>query len=216
LSHDLRAPLRAIAGFSTLLTREHAEALPGEARHYLERIAASSERVGSLIGDMLKLFRLGREEMRPREIDLSALANQLAEELRAREPARKVGWRIAPAMRVWADAGLMRIVMANLLENAWKYSAPRDPAEISIEARGGGAHESVVCVRDNGVGFDMAFAPKLFGLCQRLHSEKEFPGNGLGLAIVRRVIERHGGRVWASAERDKGATFCFALPGKPR
>ncbi len=212
LSHDLRAPLRAIAGFSTLLAREHAEAMPAEARHYLERIAASSERVGALIGDMLKLFRLGREELRPREIDLSALARQLAEELRAREPARNVVWKIEPGIRAFADPGLMRIVLANLFDNAWKYSAPRDPAEIALEPRGSGPHETVVCVQDNGVGFDMAFAPKLFGLCQRLHSEKEFPGNGLGLAIVRRVIERHGGRVWASAARDKGAAFCFALP----
>jgi light-regulated signal transduction histidine kinase (bacteriophytochrome) len=167
---------------------------------------------------MLKLFKLGREEMRPELLDLSALVREIANGLREREPARNVVWTIAPGVYGWGDRGLMRIVLTNLLENAWKYSSPRDPAVIEFgtqgsAAQGASAHEIIAFVRDNGVGFDMAFAAKLFGLCQRLHGEKEFPGNGLGLAIVRRVLERHGGRVWAHAEPQRGATFFFALPG---
>jgi PAS domain S-box-containing protein len=218
LSHDLRAPLRAVSAFSALLAQEHAAEIPDKARRYLERILASSERASSLVADMLKLFKLGREEMRPELLDLSALVREIANGLREREPARNVVWTIAPGVYGWGDRGLMRIVLTNLLENAWKYSSPRDPAVIEFgtqgsAAQGASAHEIIAFVRDNGVGFDMAFAAKLFGLCQRLHGEKEFPGNGLGLAIVRRVLERHGGRVWAHAEPQRGATFFFALPG---
>jgi PAS domain S-box-containing protein len=216
VSHDLRAPLRSISGFSAAIEDDFGESLPPEVMRYFERIRAASGRMGLLIDDLLKLSRLTRYEMRRETVNLSALASEIATHLQEQEPGRTVIWDIQPNLVVRGDGRLLRIALENLLGNAWKYTGTRERAEIFFgldgaeqaqEARG----KTAYCVRDNGVGFDMAYAGKLFGAFQRLHAEREFPGTGIGLATVQRIVHRHGGRVWAHAAVDGGATFCFTL-----
>ncbi len=212
VSHDLRAPLRAINGFSQLLAQQCAPGLNDECRSYVARIRAGSEKMGQLIEDLLQLSRLSRQPMQKSDIDFSAVVRELAEELKAGDPARRVEWTIAPGVRVEGDAGLLRVVLQNLVGNAWKYSAGRELARIEFGAAT--QHKRLVYfVRDNGAGFDMTYADKLFTAFQRLHSALEFPGSGIGLATVARIVHRHGGEVWAESKVDAGATFYFTLPG---
>jgi signal transduction histidine kinase len=210
VSHDLRAPLRAIDGFSQALLEDQAERLDESGRDSLLRVRRAAQRMGLLIDDLLKLARVTRAELTVDDIDLSALAREIVEDLQASVPQRPAEFVIASGLSARGDPRLLRIVMENLLNNAWKFTAGREPARIEFGttmADGGSAY----FVRDNGVGFDMTYAEKLFGAFQRLHDANAFPGTGVGLATVQRIIHKHGGRVWARAENDKGATFYFTL-----
>jgi signal transduction histidine kinase len=224
VSHDLRAPLRGIAGFSEALNDEYADVLGEDGKRYLTRIQGNTRRMGQLIDDLLSLARITRRELNQQEVDLSKLASEIADELRAQEPQRRVEFEIEEQAEARGDAGLLKIVLANLLGNAWKFTSALAEAKIQFgvlhqtplsqdengEKR---AEEKVFFVRDNGAGFDMAYAQKLFGAFQRLHSADEFPGTGIGLATVQRIIHRHGGRIWAEAEVGKGAAFFFVFGG---
>jgi len=210
VSHDLRAPLRAIDGFSQVLQEDYAEHLDEAGRDCTARIRRSAQNMGALIDDMLDLSRITRIDLNRSYIDLSALAQEIADTHRASAPDRKVEFEIADGIKAHGDSHLLRIALNNLLNNAWKFSAGRSPAHIEFgQKRIDG--ETAYYVRDNGAGFDMVYAGKLFGAFQRLHDVREYPGTGIGLATVQRVINKHGGRVWAEAEPDKGATFCFTL-----
>ena len=211
VSHDLRAPLRTIDGFSQILLDEYATKLDATGRSYLDRVRAGSQRMAKLIDDLLELARITRRDPQIRACDLTALALDIAGELAVADPEREVRVEVASGMVVAADAGLLRIALDNLLRNAWKFTSLKAGAMIEVgcaEAADGRTY----FVRDNGVGFDMAYVNKLFGAFQRLHSESEFQGTGIGLALVQRVIRRHGGQVWVEAEPDLGATFYFTLP----
>ena len=210
VSHDLRAPLRAINGFAQLLEQDYGAGLDETARGYLARVRAGSVKMGDLIDDLHELSRVTRQPLHIEPVDLSLLAAEIAAELEEAAPGRRVAWSIAPGVAATCDAGLMRAALANLLGNAWKYSAKCADARIEFgtEQQDG---ETVYFVRDNGAGFDMKFAGKLFGAFQRLHAPTEFPGSGIGLATVARIVQRHGGRVWAEGSPGEGATFRFTL-----
>jgi light-regulated signal transduction histidine kinase (bacteriophytochrome) len=214
VSHDLRAPLRAIDGFSRILLEDYSNKLDADGKDSLTRIRVASQRMGQLIDDLLQLSRHTRSEMRRAPVDLSALARTVADELQKTEPARRVEFVIQPDLAAEADASLMRAVLENLLGNAWKFTGKQSAAKIEF---GRTTREGVPAffVRDNGAGFDMKYAGKLFGAFQRLHAVTEFPGTGVGLATVQRVIHRHGGRVWAESTPGHGATFYFTLPTEP-
>ena len=213
VSHDLRAPLRSIDGFSKLLLERYPEQLDERGKDYLSRVRAAAQRMGRLIDDMLNLSRIGRVEMRHETVNLSKLAEDILSNLREQEPGRQVETVIQPGMTATGDSALLQIVLENLLGNAWKFTGKREQAriEMGIQEIDG---ERVYYVRDNGAGFSTKYTDKLFSPFQRLHTEEEFPGTGIGLAIVRRIINRHGGRVWAEGAEDKGATFYFTL-GEP-
>jgi PAS domain S-box-containing protein len=210
VSHDLRAPLRSIDGFSQALLEDYGHKLDDEGQDHLRRVRAATQRMGELIDDLLTLSRVTRREMRREPVDLSGLAQAIMEQLMKTDPGRDVRVTIAPGLRVEGDPHLLRVALENLLGNAWKFTAKEARAVIDFGAtmRDG---QPVYVVRDNGVGFDMAYSGKLFGAFQRLHRSSEFPGTGIGLATVQRIIARHGGRVWAEAEVHKGATFHFTL-----
>jgi PAS domain S-box-containing protein len=210
VSHDLRAPLRSINGFSQALAEEYAEKLDTTAMDYLNRVCQGALRMGALIDDLLKLSRVTRQDLRCQNVNLSALAAEIAAELRAREPGRVVDWQLAPHVSVSGDPHLLRIVMDNLLGNAWKYTSRMAHARIEFGVRNDGGNV-VYFVRDNGAGFDMQYADRLFGAFQRLHKVEDFPGNGIGLATVKRIVVRHGGRIWAESQPGLGATFYFTL-----
>jgi light-regulated signal transduction histidine kinase (bacteriophytochrome) len=210
VSHDLRAPLRSMSGFSQILQETAPPGLDDKSRHYLQRIHDASLRMSSLIEDLLNLSRIGRSELKARLVNLSQIAAEAAAAVRERYPAREVQLEIAPDMEVNADPRLLRIAVENLLSNAWKYTARAAPASISVGVQQGESG-AIYFVRDNGVGFDMTYADKLFAPFQRLHPEAEFPGSGIGLVTVQRILARHGGRIWAEAKLDEGATFYFAL-----
>jgi light-regulated signal transduction histidine kinase (bacteriophytochrome) len=211
VSHDLRAPLRAIDGFSRILLEDYSNKLDADGKDSLSRIRAASQRMGQLIDDLLQLSRHTRSKMHCEAVNLSALGRALTDELQKTEPARRVEFVIEPDMIANADAGLMRIALENLLDNAWKFTGNQAVPRIEFgqTQRNG---EPVFFVRDNGAGFDMAYAGKLFGAFQRLHRPADFPGTGIGLATVQRIIHRHGGRVWAESQVGHGATFYFSLP----
>ena len=210
VSHDLRAPLRSIDGFSKILLEDYADELDEEGNDYLKRVRAASQRMGQLIDDLLDLSRMTRSEMRRESVDLSDLAKSFAEELRRSEPERRVEFLIEGGLLVEGDRSLLRVVLENLLRNAWKFTGKQTHARIEF-----GASEQedkrAYFVRDNGAGFDMAYADKLFGAFQRLHGGSEFEGTGIGLATVQRIIHRHDGRVWAEGRVGYGATFYFTL-----
>jgi PAS domain S-box-containing protein len=210
VSHDLRAPLRAINGFSQTLLEDYPGQFDAEAQARLGRIRAATERMAQLIDDLLKLSRITRSDMQLRAVDLSELVQELVAELRAVEPTRQVEIHLPKPCVVRADADLMRIALDNLLDNAWKFTRPRPLARIEFGYREQ-AGQTVFFVSDNGAGFDAAFADKLFGAFQRLHTADEFEGTGIGLAIVQRIIHRHGGQIWAEGTVDGGATFYFTL-----
>lgn len=209
VSHDLRAPLRHMSGFSRILVDDFGDRVPEEARHFLNRIYDASDRMGNLIDDLLELSRVSRQEMRWEAVNLSALAQTICQELRESSPERNVHCTIAESMTVNGDPRLLRLVLENLLGNAWKYSCGKEYAEIGF-GYGEQDGEKFYFVRDNGVGFDMAYVHKLFMPFQRLHGV-EFEGTGVGLASVKRIINRHGGRIWADAVEGEGATFSFTL-----
>ncbi len=210
VSHDLRAPLRSIDGFSQILFEDYTDKLDEEGKDHLQRVRAASQRMGELIDDILSLSRVTRGEMRREEVDISALARTICDELQCTQPGRRVEFIITPGLVAGGDAHLLRAALENLLANAWKFSGKRDLALIEF----GKAEDddlSAYFVRDNGVGFDMAYADKLFGAFQRLHSPSDFEGTGIGLATVQRIIHRHGGEIWAESEVDKGTIFYFTL-----
>ena len=210
VAHDLRAPLRAIDGFSQLLLERHGSQLDAEGMAYLQRVRNAAARMSHLIDALLSLARIGRAELQVVELDLSLLVETLAQELATAHPDRKVSLHIEPGLRVHADPQLLRLAISNLLDNAWKFTARRAQARIEFGVVSG-AQLPTYFVRDNGAGFDPAYADKLFGAFERLHSEREFPGTGIGLAIVKRVITRHGGTIWATSQTNRGATFSFTL-----
>ncbi len=210
VSHDLRAPLRSMSGFSQILQENAPPGLDEKSRHYLQRIHDASLRMSSLIEDLLNLSRIGRSELTARPISLSQVAAEAAAAIRERHPTREVQLEVAEGLEVNADPRLLRIAFENLLSNAWKYTSRASQASVSVGVQDG-EHGPVYFVRDNGVGFDMKYADKLFVPFQRLHPEAEFPGSGIGLVTVQRIIARHGGRVWADAKPDAGATFYFTL-----
>ena len=214
VSHDLRAPTRAIDGFSQILLEEYSPALPKAVQDYLHRIRDSSRRMGQLIDDLLGLSRVNRHELRCAPVDLARVAREILDELKQSSPNRKVDCHVAADLLVEGDPNLLHIVLENLLRNAWKFTQNRPVAEIQV----GVAEqddESVYFVRDNGAGFDMEHTHQLFKPFHRLHSVAQFEGTGIGLAIVQRIILRHGGRIWAEGKVNEGAVFKFTLPARP-
>jgi len=217
VSHDLRAPLRGIEGFSQALLEGYEEKLDETGCDYLERIRAASRRMGTLIDELLRLSRLSqlyRPQIRTKTVELSDMVQEIAVELQQSQPDRQVEFVIAPAVRAHGDSALLRVVMSNLLANAWKFTSHREKALIEFGSRGEG-QRTVYFVRDNGAGFDMAYAEKLFGPFQRLHTTTEFPGTGIGLATVQRIVHCHGGRIWGEGVVDQGATLTFSLAHDP-
>ena len=210
VSHDLRAPLRAIDGFCQILVTEHAPGLDGEPRRYLQRVSENTRKMGRLIDDLLHFSRLGRQAMTRQPVAMADLVRQCLEELQGEREGREVEVILGELPPCRADAALLKQVWLNLLANALKFTRSRAEARIEAGsfARDG---ETVYFVRDNGVGFDMAYADKLFGVFQRLHRQEDYEGTGVGLALVQRIIHRHGGRVWAEARPDQGAAFFFTL-----
>lgn len=216
VSHDLRAPLRHIDGFARLLGRNAGDLLDDKGRHYLSTIQDAVRQMGNLIDELLAFSRLGRALVRSETVDLEALARDAIREVERDTDGRPVQWTVGALPQVSGDRALLKQVFVNLLSNAAKYTAPRAVSAIEIGSLSGEPDEVVCFVRDNGVGFDMKYADKLFGVFQRLHGAGEFEGTGIGLANVRRVIQRHGGRTWAEGEVDRGATFYFSLPAPPK
>jgi signal transduction histidine kinase len=213
ISHDLRIPLRAVSGYARMLEEDYADKIDEEGQRLLNVIIDNSKRMGVLIDDLLAFSRLGRANMSLAEVDMQALAEQLVTEMRKREECAHADIEVESVPPAWGDRALLRQVWVNLLANACKYSSTREQSRIHIGATIEG-DECVYAISDNGVGFDMQYYGKLFGVFQRLHSAEEFPGTGVGLAIVQRVIVRHGGRIWAEGKVDQGATFYFSLPVK--
>lgn len=211
VSHDLRSPLRGINGFSRLLQEDYGELLDEQGREYLRRICSATLRMSELIDGMIDLAQLTRTPLKLGEVNLSALAESILHELRAQDPQRRVDTIVAPNLRVRADARLMRVALHNLLANAWKFTARKPSARIEF-GTGMTGNSRVFFIKDDGAGFHMKYADKLFGAFQRLHGVKDFSGTGIGLATVQRIIQRHGGLVWAEGEVDRGATFHFTLP----
>ncbi len=211
VSHDLRAPLRAMSGFSTALLEDCGDALGEECRGYAERIVAASAQMLTLIDELLSLSRLSRADLVLEPVDLGAEAAQIAGELQRQEPGRRVRFAIQRPVWASADRALIRTVLQNLLDNAWKFTSGRDDASIEFGTTPAGGASVCCYVRDNGAGFDPAFMGKLFTPFQRLHTVNEFPGTGVGLASVRQIVERHGGRVRAEGAVGEGATFSFSL-----
>ncbi len=215
LAHDLSTPLRVIDGFSKMLEKYYFNDLGGEGKEFIKTIRDSSRKMGTLINDLLKLSRLGRSEIRKSEIDMSGLAAALSSEISSMAQ-REIEFRISTLPPALGEATLIRQALFNLISNAVKFSGPKDLPVVEVGCKEGDEGENVYFVRDNGVGFDMRHADKLFGVFKRLHTESEFEGTGAGLAIVKRVIQRHGGRVWADARVGEGATFYFTLPNRGR
>jgi signal transduction histidine kinase len=216
VSHDLRAPLRALSGYSGVLLEDYGEVLGAEGRGYAERIVAASDQMRRLLDYLLQVSRTSRAELDLQRVDLGGEAARIVEEIQRREPARRVRFAIQQPVQAWADTGLVRTVLENLLDNAWKFTSGQDDASIEFGTAPSG--DAAVCcyVRDNGVGFDPAYAGKLFQPFQRLHAARDFPntGTGTGLASVRQIVELHGGRVRAEGAVGAGATFYFTLDGK--
>ncbi len=210
VSHDLRTPLRAIDGFSRALEEDYGRHFDANARAYIERVRRATRRMGQIIDDLLQLSRLARGELRAEAVDMTALAGEVDAALRAAQPERDVEFEAAPGLRATGDSRMLRLVLENLLGNAWKYTSRQPRARIGFGMENG-AGCPVFFVRDDGAGFDMAYADKLFGAFQRLHSASEFPGSGIGLATVARIVQRHGGRAWAEGAPGRGATFFFTL-----
>jgi signal transduction histidine kinase len=216
VSHDLRTPLRTITGFTEILRDHHAQALPREIRRFIDLIHAGAGEMSQLITDLLAFSRLGRQPLSRRKVDLERLSREVFAELAGQHGDGHAELSLQPLPPASGDPGLLRLVLTNLLSNALKYSRASHPALVEVGVIPSGDHGGpVYFVRDNGVGFDMRDVDKLFKVFQRLHLAHEFPGTGVGLAIVRRIVERHGGRVWAEAIPGSGATFFFTLPANP-
>ena len=211
VSHDLRAPLRAMSGFSQALVEDYGESLHGEARTYLEQITLASRRMSDLVEGILTLSRSTRGELRRDRVDLSALAERIVAELTEAAPGRQVEWRIEPGLTAVGDTRMIEVVMRNLLENAWKFTGRTAQPLVRVYAEER-QRERFFCVADNGAGFDMKHVGNLFKPFHRLHRQDEFPGTGIGMATVQRILHRHGGTIGAVASPEKGATFFFSLP----
>jgi signal transduction histidine kinase len=211
-SHDLRAPLRHIGGFLELLRKRAGANLDAQSLHYFDAISGAAGRMATLIDDLLSFSRMGRCELSRGRVDLGALVQEVLRDLEPETRGRIVRWQVGPLPVVTGDRAMLRVVLVNLLANAVKFTRPREAAEIAIEQTPGPESEIVVAVRDNGVGFDMAYADRLFGVFERLHRATDFEGTGVGLANVRRIVLRHGGRAWAEGAVGRGATFYFSLP----
>jgi light-regulated signal transduction histidine kinase (bacteriophytochrome) len=209
VSHDLRGPLQTIGGFAELLSQFEAESLTEQGREYVDHICGATSRLANTIDDLMRLSRAATTPLQRTDVDLSALATTTVENLRARDPERTVTVRIESNLRAWCDAGLLGVVLNNLIGNAWKFTARREDAVISVGASSGDPREFFV--RDNGVGFDASRAGELFGAFQRLHAQSEFPGTGIGLCTVHRIVQRHGGVIRAESAVGEGATFSFTL-----
>ena len=210
VSHDLRAPLRHLDGFANLLRRNCYQRLDGPAQRYLDKITAAGQRMGSLIDDLLAFSRLGRSDISRTQVSLQLLQDEVRHELEPDLAGRTVVWIIGELPDVYGDRSMLRQVFVNLLSNAVKYTRDRPEGRIEMGCSATTEQEATIFVRDNGTGFEMQYVHKLFGVFQRLHSD-EFEGNGVGLANVRRIVERHGGRVWAEGAVDQGATFYCSL-----
>jgi signal transduction histidine kinase len=210
VAHDLRTPLRSIDGFSQALLEDFSERLDDEGRRYLGKVRASVQRMGRLIDDLLSLARVTRSELKQTEVDLSGIARSIADRLLDADAGRTAEFAIAEGVRAEGDAGLLTVALENLLGNAWKFTAKREQPRIEFGQRDE-AGMTVYFVRDNGAGFDMTYAGKLFGTFERLHSADEFEGTGIGLCTVQRIVHRHGGEIWAQGEVGRGATFEFTL-----
>lgn len=211
VSHDLRSPLRTIDGLLNVIQEDFGAGVPAEARQHMEAISAQATRMGEIIEDLLRLARLGREPLQKRSVDMEQLVQEVVGALRGAEAARNLEIRIGNLPAAQADPSLLRQVWVNLVANALKFTRRRDQALIAIDGAEG-AEGRLYSIRDNGAGFDPQRAERLFGIFQRLHAAKEFEGTGVGLSIVRRIVERHGGRIWAEGEPDRGAVFHFTLP----
>lgn len=211
VSHDLRAPLRAVDGFARILEEEHAAQLDEAGRRALGIIRNESQRMGRLISDLLEFSRLGQRELRRTDADMAALVREQYERLRECGASRELEFQVSELPRASADPALLRQVWSNLLDNALKYTRHTPRAEICVDGWRQG-NEIIYSIRDNGAGFDMRYVGRLFGMFQRLHTTSEFEGTGVGLALVKRIIQRHGGRIWAEAHVGRGATFYFSLP----
>lgn len=212
VSHDLRGPLRGMDGFSLALLEDYGDKLDDEGKDYLQRIRNASQRMGRLIDELLGLSRVTRADLSIRSVNLSAMAREIADTLEQQQPGRSVQWQIEEGITVQADKALMQIAMQNLLENAWKFTGKTEHPVIRV-GTAVSAGRKVCFIADNGVGFDMAYADRLFGAFQRLHHESEFSGTGIGLAIVQRIFRRHEGQIWVEAKPGLGATFFFNLRG---
>jgi light-regulated signal transduction histidine kinase (bacteriophytochrome) len=217
VSHDLRAPLRHIDGYAALLRKTVDHSLNEKAARYLQTISDAAKQMGQLIDDLLVFSRMGRQDMLQTTVNMDQLIKSILSDLRLDLHGRQISWTIASLPEVKGDPSMLRQVFVNLLTNALKFTSTRATASIEIGVDTHSSDEIVLYVRDNGVGFDMQYAPKLFGVFQRLHRADEFEGTGIGLANVRRIVHRHGGRTWADGVPDKGATFYVALPeGRPK
>jgi len=214
VSHDLRSPLRSIHGFGEALQRSAAAKLSPEESKWLQKVLDAAARMDRLTEDLLRLSRITRSQLKREVVNLAQVAREVVHELRQTDPQRDIAFAISDSLEVQADPALMRVALGNLLENAWKYTGRRPQALVSFgrQQRDG---QTVFCVRDNGAGFDMAYAAKLFAPFQRLHSAREFSGSGVGLACVARIIHKHGGRIWADGKTGEGAAFFFTLPDQP-
>jgi signal transduction histidine kinase len=210
VAHDLRAPLRHITGYSHVLNQDYGPLLDSEGRRYLEKIGDGAQKMGHLVDDLLGLSKIGRQELSLQVTQLDTLLREVVDEFGEEYSGRQIEWRIGDLFVVECDPGLMRQVFVNLLSNAVKYTGKRERAVIEV-GQTMQNNERVIFVRDNGAGFDMQYAGKLFGVFQRLHKPRDFEGTGVGLAIVQRIVRKHGGRIWAEAELDRGATFFFTL-----
>jgi light-regulated signal transduction histidine kinase (bacteriophytochrome) len=212
VAHDLRAPLRHMNGFIQLLKKHASSSLDEKSQRYLDIISDSSKKMGVLIDDLLDFSRVGRTELQKKVVSLQQLVEEALQELREETKGRDIVWKMGKLPELDVDRSMMRLVVVNLLANAVKFTAKRERAEIEVGSSSNEANEIVVFVRDNGVGFDMKYANKLFGVFQRLHRAEDYEGTGIGLASVQRIIRRHGGRTWAEGQVDRGATFYFSLP----
>ena len=212
VSHDLRAPLRHVVGFVELLQQDAGPSLSEKSLRHLTTISESAKRMGDLIDDLLAFSRVGRSEMQKTEVNLDELVRETLGDFQAETKERNIAWTIHPLPAVRADRALLRMVLVNLISNAVKFTGARAEAKIEIGCAPDGNGETVIFIRDNGAGFDPKYAGKLFGVFQRLHSQDEFEGTGIGLANVQRIIHRHGGRAWAEGVVDGGATFYFSIP----
>jgi K+-sensing histidine kinase KdpD len=212
VSHDLRAPLRHVIGFSELLQRQASPLFDDKSRRYLQTILESAKRMGNLIDDLLGFSRIGRVETRKTAVNLEQLVRDVVAELGQETSGRDITWRIGALPMCYGDRSMLKVVLVNLVSNAVKFTRMRTRAEIEIGSAVKKQNQVEVFVRDNGAGFDMQYANKLFGVFQRLHRSEEFEGTGIGLATAQRIIHRHGGRIWAEGAVDRGATFCFSVP----
>ena len=213
VAHDLRAPLRTIEGFARALSEDCGERLDTNGLRYLQHVLDAAQRMSAMLEGLLSLARIHRAEFHPITVEISRVARGIVEHLRKAEPARALEVVIAENLAAAADPALLTVALDALLQNAWKFTRGREPARIEVGAQP--AQPTIYFVRDNGVGFDMRHAGKLFGPFQRLHSQQEFAGAGIGLAAAQRIIRRHGGRIWAEAAIDQGATFYFTLAENP-